>query len=408
MAARSRILSCIFLLSLLVNSSDAGAIPPSLRSWFPRAISDLKEAVLEGLGTQENGVELSGFDPGDAKVGQSMAYEFHIEIDKRIIPIKLLEDVSRWEFVDFASIPTTSETALAETKNNFQDPRVLPVLPPFQLAGPMELWIQDGDDVRLALPHEVEAGVLKKVVLSDGAKVTVTGAKSVALRHAIELPLPLNRTRGAASGLLAMAAALRHAARSKEKPFLSLKIVGPTSLSSSSTSAAPTERLKLKRLAPGLVELSSTAVPALPEDPTAINAPFLWPLSSLNGSDSHLRGFEALLWSVLGKRGAETGSFRLLKSEVSATTYLKLGFSVTRPVSAMDVDWSSFPSWKTKPERIRTRFEVLARVADDGNIVPERIAEIPPVPVIGPPPVPGNVSMSRQPIYHPPPDYFAI
>ena len=34
---------------------------------------------------------------------------------------------------------------------------VEPTLPPFQLAGPMELWIQDGDDVRLALP--VSAGV---------------------------------------------------------------------------------------------------------------------------------------------------------------------------------------------------------------------------------------------------------
>nr|TKW34120.1 hypothetical protein SEVIR_2G283500v2 [Setaria viridis] len=45
-----------------------------------------------------------------------------------------------------------------------------------QLAGPMELWIQDGNDVRLALSHDVDAGTLKKVVLSDGAVVTVNSS----------------------------------------------------------------------------------------------------------------------------------------------------------------------------------------------------------------------------------------
>jgi len=34
---------------------------------------------------------------------------------------------------------------------------VEPILPPFQLAGPMELWIQDGDDIRLPFP--VSAGL---------------------------------------------------------------------------------------------------------------------------------------------------------------------------------------------------------------------------------------------------------
>lgn len=260
----------------------------------------------------------------------------------------------------------------------------------------------------------MEAGVLKKVVLSDGAKVTVKGAKSVGLRHPVELPLPLNRTTGGravASGLLTMAEALRHASRSKDKPLLSLRIVGPTSLSSSPTSMSPSDRLKLKRLAPGLVELSSPSVPALSEDPEATSAPLLWPLTSLNGSDSNLRGFEELLASVLGKKGMEEGSFRLLKAEVSAMTYVKLGFAVERMVSNMDVDWSGFPSWKTRPEKIRSQFEVLARVEENGMIVPERIAEIPPVPAVdfqlesvGS----DNVSMSRVPIYHPPPVYFTL
>ena len=252
--------------------------------------------------------------------------------------------------------------------------------------------------------------MLKKVLLSDGAKVTVKGAKSVSLRHAIELPLPLNRST-ATSSLLAMAKALRYAYRSKEKPLLSLRIVGPTSLSSSSASISPSDRLKLKRLAPGLVELSSSSFPALPEDADGVEASYLWPLSSLNGSDSNLRGFEELLASVLGKKGRETGSFRLLKAEVSAMTYVKLGFSVERLASAMDIDWSGYPLWKSRPEKLRTHFEVLARVEDDGKIVPERIAEIPSAPVVDSELASlrnGNVSLSKVPIYHPPAEYFAL
>lgn len=112
--------------------------------------------ILRGLGSQEEGLELSGFDPRDAKVGQSVAYEFHVEIDKKIVPIKLLEDVSRWEFVDFPFLAMDGEAENADTglaeMEKAPESMVLPVLPPFQLAGPMELWIQDGDDMRLALP----------------------------------------------------------------------------------------------------------------------------------------------------------------------------------------------------------------------------------------------------------------
>lgn len=58
----------------------------------------------------------------------------------------------------------------------------------------------------LLMQHEVDAGVLKKVVLADGAVVTVKGARSVSLCHPIELPLPFNRTsNNFASGLLTLA-----------------------------------------------------------------------------------------------------------------------------------------------------------------------------------------------------------
>jgi hypothetical protein len=70
----------------------------------------------------------------------------------------------------------------------------------------------------ICLQHDVDAGTLKKVVLSDGAVVTVKGARAVSLRLPLELPLPLNRTtyKGRLSSLLSIAQALRGAARSNK------------------------------------------------------------------------------------------------------------------------------------------------------------------------------------------------
>lgn len=111
------------------------------------------------------------------------------------------------------------------------------------------------------MQHDVDAGVLKKVILADGAVVTVTGARSVSLRNPLELPLPLNRTNNDfAWGLLTLAKHLRQAASSPNGPLVSLRIVGPTSLTApSSSSSSSTNKLKLKRLAPGLVELYSAS-----------------------------------------------------------------------------------------------------------------------------------------------------
>lgn len=118
-------------------------------------LKDLRDAIVRGLGIQgQEGLKVSGFDVRDALVGQSVAYEFDIEVDKKTIPIKLLEDVNRWEFVDLPMFRTEEggEKGLAEMGRTREHSRVSPVLSPFQLAGPMELWIQDGDDLRLSLP----------------------------------------------------------------------------------------------------------------------------------------------------------------------------------------------------------------------------------------------------------------
>ncbi|GFY95482.1 tunicamycin induced protein [Actinidia rufa] len=369
----------------------------------PASCLDLKEAIVKGLGFQAEDFKISGFDLRDALVGQSVAYEFDVEIGNKVVPLKLLEDVNRWEYVDLPIfrkkdvLKSDEENGLVERRK--MESVVLPVLAPFQLAGPMELWIQDAKDMRLSLPellasfqmaslllsalaqHDVDAGELRKVILADGAVVAVKGA------------------------------------------LLSLRIVGPTSLTSpSSSSPSSNNKLKLKRLAPGFVELSSPSK-AKPIEPisaidlqgeaTCLLTPdqftTLWPLTSINGSNSNLRGFEALLSSVLGPKADEAGSFKLLKADVSAHTFVKIGFGVEKKLKEVDgLDSEGFPKWRMNPDTVRMHFEVLAKV-DGDKVVPERVMQVDPVIVEDTPNVLlGNTTMSKIPIVHPPPNPFTL
>ncbi|XP_043708015.1 uncharacterized protein LOC122657387 [Telopea speciosissima] len=427
MAPQSRFLAeTVFLVVLLtLRSCDALGSAGN-----PKAISDLQDAIVKALGFQSSDLKISDFDIRDALVGHSVAYEFDIEIDKKVLPFKLLEDVNRWEYVDLPIFRTEEDPSVSGDGSSLvksgrrPDDRVSPDLAPFQLVGPMELWIQDAKDMRLSLPHDVEAGVLKKVVLADGAVVTVKGARSVSLRHPLDLPLPLNQSQGSfASGLLTLANRLRHASRTQGAQPLSLRIVGPTSLTSSPSSSSDS-KLKLKRLAPGLVELSSPSrtntVPTIDGEagePMTLLSPerfaTMWPLASINGSNPNLRGFEALLLSVLGEKAKEEGSFRLLKAEVSAQTFVKLGFGVEKALKEggeEEFKWEAFPEWRTRPESVKMHFEVLAKV-DGEKVVPERVVQVKPFEfedttvanVLN-----GNATMSRAPVVHLPPDPFTL
>lgn len=137
---------------LLFFSPIASSDPLS----FSEAISGLKETVAQALRT---GVgedwEITRFDPRDASVIQSLVYEFHIQIGKTVFPIRLLEDINNnnnssnffWNDEDNELAPESGIRDVVQKSR-----RLSPVLSPFQLAGPLELWIQDGDDLRLALP----------------------------------------------------------------------------------------------------------------------------------------------------------------------------------------------------------------------------------------------------------------
>ncbi|XP_010484235.1 PREDICTED: uncharacterized protein LOC104762608 [Camelina sativa] len=417
------VVAALFLiLFTIVPYSTALISSPESNPPYPKAISDLKESIVKGFGFQSEEVKISGFDVRDALVGHAVSYEFDLEIDNKVLPFRLLEDVNRWEYVDlpiFQTIDSTDENGLVPMKNK-ESGDVLPVLAPFQLAGPMELWIQDANNMRLSLPYDVDAGVLKKVILADGAVVTVKGARSVSLRHPIDLPLPLNQSSNEfASGILSLAEQLRRASSDQETPLLSLRIVGPNSLAS--TSQSPDNKLKLKRLAPGLVELSSmskgrSSLSTVDEAMTTVLTPreftTMWPITSINGSNANLLGFEKLLTSVLGPKAQEKGSFKVLKADVGAQTYMKIGFGVEKKLKEADLEGLRYPEWRTKPETMRMHFEVLAKV-DGEKVIPENIMRVDPIPMedtVAQNVIAGNVTMSipMEDTFQPPPSPFTL
>ncbi|XP_010461913.1 PREDICTED: uncharacterized protein LOC104742588 [Camelina sativa] len=415
------------ILFTIVPYSTALISSPESNPPYPKAISDLKESIVKGFGFQSEEVKISGFDVRDALVGHAVSYEFDLEIDNKVLPFRLLEDVNRWEYVDLPifhveqPVGSRDENGVVPVKNKKKSNDVLPVLAPFQLAGPMELWIQDANNMRLSLPYDVDAGVLKKVILADGAVVTVKGARSVSLRHPIDLSLPLNQSSNEfASGLLSLAEQLRRASSSdQETPLLSLRIVGPTSLAS--TSQSPDNKLKLKRLAPGLVELSSmsktrSSLSTVDGAMTIVLTPreftTMWPVTSINGSNANLLGFEKLLTSVLGSKAQEKGSFKVLKADVGAQTYMKIGFGVEKKLKEADLEGLRYPEWRTKPETMRMHFEVLAKV-DGEKVIPENVMRVDPIPIedtVAQNVIAGNVTMSipMEDTFQPPPSPFTL
>jgi hypothetical protein len=49
-----------------------------------------------------------------------------------------------------------------------------------------------------------------------------------------------------------------------------------------------------------------------------------------------------------------------------------MAFAVEKRLTDGEVDWSNFPEWKTKPNKLRAHYGVLARV-EGGQAIPERI-----------------------------------
>ncbi|KAF6154972.1 hypothetical protein GIB67_018409 [Kingdonia uniflora] len=73
----------------------------------------------------------------------------------------------------------------------------------------------------------------------------------------------------------------------------------------------------------------------------------MWPLTSINGSNFNLRGFEMLLYSVLVEKAKEEWSFWLLKADASAQTFVKVVFEVEKALKG-DEAFKRFPEYEAQ------------------------------------------------------------
>ncbi|CAM6094301.1 unnamed protein product [Calypogeia fissa] len=372
----------IFLALISLAWITGEALPFITKEGIPdfasKAVTEAADIFVQKAGWKKDSLKISSVDMKDAKLGETVTYEFDIEIGGVVLPIFLREEISAWRFLE--DVVGVNEEGSGQAVNVWQPEFVPSTLKPFQLAGPVDLWIQDADKLRLAMPNDVDAGVLKRILIADGASVTVEGAREVSLTRPLKLPLPLLRSSDnddLASTLLNLASRLRLASSSEDKP-LSMRIVGPSTLIASSVENPETTKagLKVRRISPSAVELVSREIfPVEPQD-SSLSVPWLWPLASLNGSSPMLIDLERALFAFLGPKAYKQGSVTLLNAKAKVASFVKISFQLESPVTNETTNMEGWPEWSPKPSVERMQFELLAKV-EDGKLRPMTVNQVP-------------------------------
>ncbi|GAQ82619.1 hypothetical protein KFL_001170230 [Klebsormidium nitens] len=206
----------------------------------------------------------------------------------------------------------------------------LATLPEIDVSGTVELWFPGSPNLRLALPHDVEAGPLKKVVVAEGATVTIVGASKISLARPLRIPLPpIDSPEELVAADVALL--LRTAASRSEKPVVSLVVVGATALVSKSpvsenaNAIAEAARLKVKRLSAGALELSARDNQSKASS-RGVAAEGLWPFPGLSTSDDRIIAIETALREYAGN----STTFNLLKAEASALRLVRMQLNLEK------------------------------------------------------------------------------
>ncbi len=115
------------------------------------------DSIIQRMGWSKDDVDLSRIDTRDARLGQTLIYEFDIRVGDVIIPLRLSEEITSWQYLD--ELPGSGnenlEKAGDEEKGGidvWRPEAFAAVLAPFQVAGPVDLWIQDAEELRLSMP----------------------------------------------------------------------------------------------------------------------------------------------------------------------------------------------------------------------------------------------------------------
>lgn len=219
----------------------------------------------------------------------------------------------------------------------------------FTLEGPLDLYLTHPTYLQLWMPHNVEVGPIKRILLRADASVTVRGARSVSLRRLIDLPsisasdflgfAMSDKERKHAAGLMHLAMGVREQAatrwnassssrtddKHKNREGMSPAVVslrldfnrgggggtqtmtdGATLFSGADADTGALQRLHVRRLQEGVIEIlpryqhesihTSTSLAMHP------NSPFIWPLKSLDPSSPTSTMYEGVLRELVSRQ----------------------------------------------------------------------------------------------------------
>jgi hypothetical protein len=345
------------------SNSTADQIPvPSLNS-----LSEVIQVISAAQDWNSEEVVVSNIDTAGAKVGKTQSYELEVQVGEKVFPARFVDELTSSRYSGGKETAVDGENSfggLMEAANLAAEA----VLLPFQMEGPLEVWIEEANNLQLVMPDNNNIGGLKHLILAEGVVVTVEGAREVSLAYPVDFPSSLNTSfpvSGPGSNLWALSLSLRHAMQLEGRHLVALRIVGPTLMVAAALGNQETaeSNVEAKFFAPGALELFTNRTESNSPSPIGkLTDQQTWPLPSLYSSDLKLLFLEKLLIKYLGNRAYREGSFRIIRASATASVFVKIQLELKKKISNDSFDSDLWPAWRTRPTVQRLHFEVLARV----------------------------------------------
>lgn len=256
----------------------------------------------------------------------------------------------------------------------------------------------------------MEAGEVRKLVLSEGTAVTIYGAQEISLVKPLQLPLPWHFNpvifgnipeEEEASGLKWISRNLQSYFVSKGRKggeILSLRVTKPRAVVSSKVphlghlgevrgldtkkldgGNEVKDRIKVKRISPTCIKLH----PVSQIEEKGIQ-PWIWPSPQLNKKNKGLVALEKLILSVLGKAAHEKGFFRVLSASAKLVNKIEVDFEVDQLLnredfSALIPGMTSSSRTDGKVVLARLRFKALFEEMPNRKLKPVELYPLSPI-----------------------------
>eukprot|EP01018_Ginkgo_biloba_P002662 Gb_13323 [translate_table: standard] len=355
-----------------VTASDNSTDDPNLSSSV-HSLSDVLQVISKTQDWNLEEVTVSSIDTSNAKFGKTQSYELNVEVGENVFAAKFVDEITSWKYLEEmegSNGDKLEENGEKSDMGLLQSANLTVVLEPFQMEGPLELWIEGADQLQLVLPDNTNVGGFSHLLLDEGIIITIEGAQEVSLARPVDFSSPMNSSfpvGGPGSRLWSLLASLRHATQGEGKRLLSVRIVSPTLIvaASSGDQEATGCNIAANFFASGSLELSLNRLENHP--PASIGKlpnQQMWPVP-LNSSDMKVLFLEQLLITFIGNRAYREGSFRILQASAKASAFVQIQLELEKKLSNDSFDSDLWPAWRTRPTVQRLHFEVLARV--EGN-----------------------------------------